>query len=75
MARTSDANRPIGRTNAMTNPPAEKPIVIGFAKHAGVPCVPEPSDDPIADWLVLMEVVEALCPEWPEREVSIGRGL
>lgn len=25
-----------------------------------------PSADPIADWLDLMEVVEALCPEWPE---------
>lgn len=23
--------------------------------------------DPIAAWLDLMEVVEALCPEWPQR--------
>jgi len=27
-----------------------------------------PSADPIADWLDLMEVVEALCPEWPAPE-------
>lgn len=25
-----------------------------------------PSSDPIADWIDLMEVVEALCPKWPE---------
>lgn len=29
-------------------------------------------EDPIAAWLDLMEVVEALCPQWPER--SKGRG-
>lgn len=52
----------------MTTPPAGKPIVVCFAGDAGVPYVPEPSDDPIADWLALMEVVEALCPERPERE-------
>ncbi len=23
------------------------------------------SSDPIADWIDLMEIVEALCPEWP----------
>ncbi len=26
------------------------------------------SFDPIADWIDLMEVVEALCPKWPARE-------
>lgn len=25
--------------------------------------------DPIAAWLDLMEVAEALCPEWPQRSV------
>lgn len=28
--------------------------------------------DPVAAWLSLMEVVEALCPEWPKREVASG---
>lgn len=28
------------------------------------------SSDPIGDWIDLMEVVEALCPKWPVREVS-----
>jgi hypothetical protein len=27
-----------------------------------------PSAAPIADWLDLMDVVEALCPEWPVPE-------
>ena len=26
------------------------------------------SADPIADWIDLMETVEALCPKWPEPE-------
>lgn len=32
-----------------------------------------PSADPIADWIDLMEVVEALCPERVERE-AVGVG-
>ncbi len=28
--------------------------------------------DPVAAWLSLMEVVEALCPEWPKRETASG---
>jgi hypothetical protein len=32
-----------------------------------------PSSDPIADWIDLMEVVEGLCVEWPEREGVIDR--
>jgi len=31
-----------------------------------------PPQDPIAAWLDLMEVVEALCPEWPAREVMMN---
>ena len=27
-----------------------------------------PSSDPIADWVDLMEAVEALCPKWPQRK-------
>ncbi len=29
------------------------------------------NDDPFARWIELMEVVEALCPRWPEREHRI----
>ena len=30
----------------------------------------QPPQDPVAAWLSLMEVVEALCPEWPKREMD-----
>jgi hypothetical protein len=33
----------------------------------------QPPQDPVAAWLSLMEVVEALCPEWPKRE-TVSRG-
>lgn len=29
--------------------------------------------DPIVAWMELMEVVEALCPQWPTREPMIVR--
>lgn len=29
--------------------------------------------DPFAAFLDLMDVVEALCPRWPERTPSVGR--
>ncbi len=29
--------------------------------------------DPIAAWLDLMDVVEALCPEWPQRSARAWR--
>lgn len=41
-----------------------------FAREAGVPYPPETTADPYLAWLALMEVVEALCPQWPERERS-----
>lgn len=28
----------------------------------------------LADWIDLMEVVEALCPRWPERTAPVGKG-
>lgn len=30
------------------------------------------SQDGFEEWLGLMEVVEALCPEWPRREIGEG---
>jgi hypothetical protein len=35
--------------------------------EAGVPYVSVPAGDPIAAWIDLMEVVEALCPKSPPR--------
>ena len=29
--------------------------------------------DDMSDWIELMEVVEALCPQWPPQNVSVGR--
>jgi hypothetical protein len=39
---------------------------------AGVVYAPARMSDPIADWMNLMEAAEALCPRWPERELSMG---
>lgn len=33
-----------------------------------------PSADPIADWIDLMSTIEAICPQWPAREVPPGLG-
>lgn len=43
----------------------------GSAHFAGRVVLAQPQtdapQDPIAAWLDLMEVVEALCPQWPQR--------
>lgn len=44
-----------------------------LAAAGGLPYVPRSGRDPIEAWIDLMEVVEALCPRWPDREISIGR--
>ena len=33
---------------------------------------PSQSADPFAAWMDLMETVEALCPQWPQRAQSLG---
>jgi hypothetical protein len=38
-----------------------------LAREAGVAFRPPPALDPIAEWMDLMEVVQALCPAWPVR--------
>ncbi len=43
-----------------------------LAKSAGVPYRPPATGSPIADWIDLMETVEALCLRWPEPDVEIG---
>jgi|GEM_PF-2700646 len=32
----------------------------------------DPLEDPLQAWLSLMEVIEALCPEWPPRAIISG---
>lgn len=39
-----------------------------------VPDVVQTGKDDLSDWLELMEVVEVLCPVWPEREVLEEKG-
>ncbi|MBE5315246.1 MAG: hypothetical protein H4O13_07580 [Xanthomonadales bacterium] len=45
----------------------------GLAHFSGADVLPQSTaaapQDPVAAWLDLMEVVEALCPEWPQRSV------
>jgi hypothetical protein len=41
-----------------------------FASDGGIAYVPN-NDDGFAKFFELMEVVEALCPTWPEREHKI----
>lgn len=36
---------------------------------AKVVSLPLPARSDLSDWVHLMEVVEALCPKWPERPV------
>jgi hypothetical protein len=46
----------------------KKPVVL--CADVGLQWTLLPSDDPIADFLDLMDVVEALCPEWPAPEAT-----
>jgi hypothetical protein len=41
---------------------------IVLARGAGVTFQPPPAVDPIAEWMDLMEAVQALCPVWPVRD-------
>ena len=34
--------------------------------------LPQSQRDPISAWTKLMEVVEMLCPRWPQRPLVIG---
>ena len=43
-----------------------------LVREGGVAYRPEPDADPFAALADLMEVVEALCPQWPPRELCIG---
>lgn len=43
-----------------------------LAADAGVTYLRAGSGDPLAEWIALMEAVEALCPRWPQREPVPG---
>lgn len=43
-----------------------------FAASGGAAYVRSETQDPIAAWMDLMEVVEILCPRWPARALSTG---
>lgn len=45
-----------------------------LANDAGIVAPIAPGEDPYHELDELMVVVEALCPEWPEREVFVGSG-
>jgi len=47
---------------AEVNAGGDAPVIL--AANGGLPQTLLPSADPVADWLDLMEGVEALCPEW-----------
>ena len=46
---------------------ATAPVLVA---EGGVAYRPLRSNDPLADWMELMEAVEALCPRWPVRAHS-----
>ena len=46
-----------------------EPLVGGY-----VASVPLPGKGDLSDWVELMEVVEALCPVWPEKRMPVGGG-
>ena len=52
--------------NSSTTPNNEQPL----AADGGIAHEPR-NGDPFARFIELMEVVEALCPKWPEREHRI----
>jgi hypothetical protein len=58
------------RTMARLDRPGE-PVMVreGGVGYANTECA-----DPFRSWLELMEVVEALCSQWPVRGGSLGRG-
>lgn len=44
-----------------------------LAGPAVKPAQPAPANPDLSDWVDLMEVVEMLCPVWPERNPESGR--
>lgn len=45
-----------------------------LVREGGAPYAPGPREDPFVALFELMEVVEALCPEWPVRKPDTRPG-
>lgn len=56
-----------------TAKPEFLPIHQPLANAGGVAYAPEMQRDPITAWMELMEVVEMLCPRWPDRALVVGK--
>ena len=69
----NDASRMRDLDATPSTKPATQSKPAPLAGSAGVPYAPPMLPAPIDAWIDLMEVVEALCPRWPERALSIGR--
>ncbi len=54
----------------MNSSPKAEDDQVPIVSDAGVPYKPQ-YRDPTAAWVELMDVVEALCPRWPDREHRI----
>jgi hypothetical protein len=52
----------------LETPMTEAPL----AASGGLCDPPSLQRDPFVAWIELMEVVEMLCPHWPEREPAVG---
>jgi hypothetical protein len=51
-----------------------EPLPYPIAGPAVGPRLLPPARGDLSDWIDLMEVVEALCPRWPERPAPAGKG-
>ncbi len=47
-------------------------LIAPLAADGGVDYTPTSPHDPFQAWMDLMDVVEALCPRWPDRPPSRG---
>lgn len=59
----NSSNPPVGNAEALHHQP--------LAASAGVRYCPSYSS-PIADWIDLMETIEALSPRWPEPQIEVA---
>lgn len=64
----------MGCSQKSTHPESEVSLSPVLVSEAGVPYRPV-YIDAVADWMDLMEAVEALCPHWPAREPTLRAGV
>lgn len=64
----------MGYSQKSTRPASEVSLPPVLVSEAGVPFRPV-HVDAVADWMDLMEAVEALCPQWPAREPTLRAGV